>query len=126
MGDPPAFAPPLSRSYLQRPLRLQSPEQQSPLAEQLAFLGEQAQAGSPAQSGSAQSVKSSQSLSIPSVQLVSVLGGVPQSDGQLHWSSPRSQEPFPQTGGEPQSISQLKPFSVPSQDPSPQQDERTG
>ena len=53
-------------------------------------------AGSELQSSSSQSVPLSQSLSTPSLQLVSVEGGVPQSAGQLHWSSPESQVPSPQ------------------------------
>ena len=102
----------------------QSPEQllQSSPDSQTPFPQLDEQAGSLAQSGSAQSAPLLQSLSIPSVQLVSVAGGAPQSAGQLHWSSPASHDASPQNGGSPQSTAQLKLSSVPSQTKSPQQD----
>jgi hypothetical protein len=61
-------------------------KQSSPLPSQtlLPQTGPVAQAGSLPQSASLQSVWPSQSSSMPSVQLVSVGGGVPQSAGQMH------------------------------------------
>ena len=70
-----------------------------------------------------QSTAPSQSLSMPSSQLVSLLGALPQSAGQLHWSSPAelSQTLSPQADGPPQSMAQLNESSPPSHMPSPQQ-----
>jgi hypothetical protein len=80
----------------------QLPLRQSALSVQAPFLDTQiGHAASPSQSMSSQSVALSQSSSIPSLQTVSVERGMPQSSGQLHWSSPGSQvssphvEPFP-------------------------------
>ena len=108
---------------MQVPLCLHRFEQQSELDEQLLPRGTQdGQAGSPLQSESLQSVLPSQSLSVPSVQLVSEPGGGPQSAAQLHESSPipASQRPSPQ-GSAPQSIGQLALVSAPSHARSPQQ-----
>jgi hypothetical protein len=106
--------------YKQTPFMLHRFEQQSLLLEHIAFFGPQLQAESPSQSLSPQSVNKSQSLSTPSVQLVSVDGGSPQSFEQLHGSSSPLQNPSPQYGASPQSIAQLTTSSSPSHTPSPQ------
>ncbi len=108
--------------YLQVPLCLHRFEQQSELDEQLLPRGTQdGQAGSPLQPESLQSGLPSQSLSVPSVQLVSEPSGAPQSAAQLHMSSPipGSQITSPHRSA-PQSITQLALVSVPSHTRSPQ------
>ena len=81
--------------YLQVPLFLQTPEQQSMPSKHGSprCPHNKEHSGSAAQSGSSQSVFWSQSLSQPSSQMDSVAGGVPQSSTQSHWSSPASQLP---------------------------------
>ena len=112
--------------YLQTPLRHLA-EQHWESSVHISPFGWHKQARSPWQSPSSQSVRPSQSLSRSSAQFISLEGGVPQSSGQLHESSPisASQKPSPQ-GGEPQSTSQLNPSSLPSQAKSPQQEAVAG
>jgi hypothetical protein len=70
---------------------------------------------------SLQSVRLSQSLSMPSVQEVSVAGGAPQSPAHVQRVSVPLQVVSPQTGEAPQSREQVVPVSLPEQRLSPQQ-----
>ena len=70
---------------------------------------------------SLQSVRPSQSLSMLSVQDVSVAGAAPQSPAQVQRVSLPLQAPSPHEGATPQSREHEVLFSVPAQVPSPQQ-----